>query len=108
MMSKRKGRNGEREAVELLREHGFSARRGVQYAGGPDSPDIVHDIPGVHFEVKRTETFRLYSALEQAKTDRKDGDVACVLHRQNGREWVAVMPASDLLTILRALYRRPA
>ena len=108
MMSKRKGRSGEREAAELLRAHGFQARRGVQFAGGPDSPDIVHDIPGIHLEVKRTEAFRLYAALEQAKADRKDGDIACVLHRANQRPWVVVLEATDFLSILRALYRRPA
>lgn len=107
-MSRRKGKTGEREAAELLRSHGFQARRGVQYAGGPDAPDIVHDIPGVHLEIKRTEAIRLYAAVEQAKQDRRAGDVPCVLHRQNGREWLAIMPAEDFLTILRALYRRPA
>lgn len=101
-MSRTKGKNGEREAAELLRSHGFHARRGVQYAGGPDSPDIVHDIPGLHFEVKRTESFRLYAALEQAKSERKDGDLAVVLHRANQRPWVVVLDASDFLSLVKA------
>ena len=36
--SRRKGKVGEREFAGLLREHGFDARRGVQFAGGADSP----------------------------------------------------------------------
>jgi len=55
-MSREKGKRGEREFCELLREHGFDARRGQQFAGGPDSPDVVTDCP-CHFEVKRTESF---------------------------------------------------
>ena len=106
-MSREKGKRGEREAAELLRAHGFQAQRGQQHSGSPDSPDIRHDIDGVFIEVKRTERFNLYAALEQAKQDRRAGDVPVVMHRQNGREWVAVLSADDLLTILRALYRRP-
>lgn len=106
-MSRRKGANAEREVAELLRSHGFQARRGRQYSGSPDSPDVAHDIPGLFLEVKRTERFSLYPALEQAKQDRRAGDIPVVMHRQNGREWVAVLSADDLLTILRALYRRP-
>jgi hypothetical protein len=41
MDSRRKGKVGEREFAALLREHGFDARRGVQYSGGVDSPDVV-------------------------------------------------------------------
>jgi Holliday junction resolvase len=107
MKSKRKGRVGERECAELLRAHGFQARRGVQYQGGPDAPDVVHDIEGVHIEVKRTERFALYPALEQAKQDARAGDIAVVMHRQNGRPWVACLPAEDFLAIMRALKRSP-
>ena len=106
-MSRQKGKRGELECAELLRAHGFQAQRGQQHSGSPDSPDVKHDIPGLFIEVKRTERFNLYAALEQAKGDRRAGDIPCVLHRMNGREWVAVLPAEDLLTILRALYRRP-
>lgn len=100
-MSRQKGKVGEREVAELLRSHGFPARRGVQFAGGPDSPDVV-GLPGVHVEVKRTESLRLYPALEQAMQDRKPGDVASVWHRQNGRSWVVIMPADDFLSLYRA------
>lgn len=101
-MSRNKGKRGELEVAELLRAYGFAARRGQQFSGSPDSPDVVHDIPGVSIEVKRTEAFRLYAALEQAKTDRKPGDIAAVFHRQNGRPWVVVLDAADFLALVRA------
>ena len=63
--SRDKGKRGEREVAEFLRDHGIPARRGVQYAGGADSPDVI-GFEGVHIEVKRTEALRLYPALEQA------------------------------------------
>ena len=54
MNSKDKGKRGERMAAAKFREHGFDARRGVQYSGGPDSPDVVGP-EGLHIEVKFTE-----------------------------------------------------
>ena len=103
-MSRRKGAAAEREVAELLRSFGFQARRGQQFSGSPDSPDVKHDIPGIHIECKRTERFSLYPAMEQAKGDRNAGDVPVVFHRQNGRPWVVCMEAADFLAIMRLVF----
>ena len=80
--SKQKGKTGEREAAKFLTEiFGEHCRRGVQYQGGPNSPDVV-GIPGIHFEVKRCETLSIYTAMDQAERD-SGGSVPCVLHRSN-------------------------
>ena len=100
-MSRTKGKVGEREVAALLREHGFDGARGVQYQGGRDSADVV-GLPGFHIEVKRVEAFRLYEALEQAKGERKPGDIPAVFHRPNMRPWVVVLEASDFLSLVRA------
>ena len=59
--SRAKGAAGEREfAHELERVlPGVEARRGVQHAGGPESPDVVHSLTGIHFEVMRTVRLQL-------------------------------------------------
>ena len=49
MNSRDKGKRGERMAAKKFREHGFDTRRGVQYQGGPDSPDVVGP-EGLHIE----------------------------------------------------------
>jgi hypothetical protein len=100
--SRDKGKRGEREVAELLRGHGIPARRGVQYAGGNDSPDVI-GLDGVHIEVKRSETLALYPALEQALTDARPGDIATVWHRRSGRRWVVVLHAEDFLALMRTL-----
>lgn len=97
-----KGKAGEREAAALLKQYGFEARRGQQFSGGGDSPDVVHNIPNVHIEVKRTETLSIYKAMEQAREDCA-GKVPVVLHRRNGKEWLAILPAGDLLRALQFL-----
>jgi Holliday junction resolvase len=98
-MSRDKGKRAELEVAQLLRDHGIPARRGVQYRGGPDSPDVV-GLDGYHIEVKRTERFSLYAALEQAMSEKPDGDIPVVFHRANQRGWVVVLNAADFLALV--------
>lgn len=99
MRSRRKGKVGEREVAQLLQRHGFEARRGQQFAGGGDSPDVVHNIPNVHLEVKRVERFNLYEALARADADAGPGEDSVVFHRRNGQKWVVVMDADYWLQL---------
>lgn len=99
-MSRTKGKVGEREVAALLKKHGFTARRGQQFAGGGDSPDVVHSMDGFHIEVKRSETFALYDALAQADKDKKVGEDSLVFHRRNNKPWVVAMDAEAFLKLM--------
>jgi len=98
--SKNKGKVGEREVAALLRQRGWESRRGVQFQGGNDSPDVVTTLPDVHIEVKRTETLSLYKALEQAIEDAGEGKIPTVWHRRNQKQWVVALNASDFLDLM--------
>ena len=99
-MSRDKGKRGELEACRVLTDAGWPARRGVQHQGGPDSPDIVcPDLP-FHFEVKRTEKFNVYDAMNQATSDSGQRS-AVVLHRRNDRPWLVVMKFDDWAEMAR-------
>ncbi len=102
IMSRDKGKRGEREVAALLREYGFDARRGQQFKGGADSPDVIHDIPNVQIEVKMKEKLSLYPALEKTKKEAK-GIVPVVFHRRNNKPWVVVLYADDYLRIMEHL-----
>ena len=94
--SKKKGKLGELEAAAVLsRVLGVSARRGQQFCGGPDSPDIVTDLPGIHFEVKRTERPSIYKMVDQAIRDAGES-VPVVLFRSNRKPWLAIVPLEQL------------
>lgn len=101
MNSCQKGKRGEREAAELLRSHGVEARRGQQFSGSPDSPDVVHDMAGFHIEVKRVERLNIYNSMLQAQRDAGPGQKAVVLHKANRRPWMIIMLADDLIPILK-------
>ena len=107
MNSKQKGKRGELELAAFLREHGFDARRGQQFKGSPDSPDIV-GLPGHHIECKRVEALSLYDALAQAEKDAGTSDIPIVCHRRNGKPhhplpWVAILKLSDYLGMVKEL-----
>ena len=100
MNSNLKGKTFEREIARYLREHGYTeARRGQQYKGGADSPDVV-GIKGYHIEAKRTERFDLYGALEQSKRDAADGEIPIVIHRKNGKQSVVILTLDDFMEVI--------
>ena len=75
MNSRQKGKVGEREFASLLRDHGFDARRGQQFAGGADSPDVVSNaLAWLHVEVKRVQNLNLTDACVQAEGDQRSLD----------------------------------
>jgi Holliday junction resolvase len=102
MNSRDKGKRGELEFVNRLKEYGFTARRGVQYQGGPDSPDVVcPDLSQFHIEVKRTERFNVYTALDQADLDRDIDQFPLVAHRKNRKQWVVALYLDDFIHLLQ-------
>jgi Holliday junction resolvase len=100
-MSREKGKRGERECAALLREFGFTARRGQQFAGGGDSPDVLHSMEGFHVEVKNVEAFALYPALDQANAEKKPAEDAIVFHKRNNKPWIVVLDARIFLKLMK-------
>lgn len=93
--SRAKGCRGELEASKVWAHvMGGKARRGQQFAGGNDSPDVVSDYPGIHLEVKRTERGNPYDWLAQARRDAR-GKCPVVLHRRNNQPWLLIMELTD-------------
>ena len=94
--SRAKGARGELEWAKYLGELGFPARRGQQFQGTPDSPDVVGGIPGTHAEVKRVEKLCIDKAMKQAEEDCGE-DIPYVAHRRNHGPWLVTMRALDIL-----------
>jgi len=60
--SRAKGGSGEREWANLLKSYGIQARRGQQFKGTKDSPDVETELKHLHFEVKRVEKLNISKA----------------------------------------------
>ena len=98
--SREKGKRGEREACCFLATLGWSAKRGQQYAGGTESPDVIHDVPGIHLEVKRVERLNLGQAMAQARRD-AGPKLPVVMHRRNGEEWLVTVSAEAFFKLVK-------
>lgn len=99
-----KGKRGEREWSAYLRDMGYAdARRGQQFSGSPDSPDVVDGIPGTHAEVKRVEALNVGKAIEQAVADAGPDGVPYVAHRRNRQPWLITLRADDLVRLAEAV-----
>lgn len=100
MNSRQKGARGEREWRDELRAQGYQARRGQQFSGSPDSPDVVCDGLPYHQEVKRVEKLNLQDAVDQASRD-CGGKPLIVAHRRNDHPWLVTMLASEFFRLVR-------
>ncbi len=100
--SRQKGARGEREWRDQLRNEGFDARRGQQFSGGADSPDVIcESLPSIHWEVKRVERGNPYDWMMQAKRDAGDSKMPIVAHKRNGEDWLCIISAEDFFQLIR-------
>jgi hypothetical protein len=95
-----KGKRGERAWRDELIAQGYSARRGQQFSGTPDSPDVVYrDLPGFHFEVKAVQRLNVNEAMAQAVADAGQ-KIPVVAHKRNRGDWLVTMRANDWFKVL--------
>lgn len=104
--SRSKGARGERMLRDLFIDAGFEARRGQQYRGGPDSPDvIVPDLDHLfHFESKFVEKFRPKEFMKQAKKD-AGKKIPVVMMKRSRERFMALMDAEDLILLLQMFFK---
>ena len=98
MNSREKGKRGERMLAQVLREHGYEARRGLQYKGGAESPDVI-GLAGIHIECKFVEHLNLSEAYAQAFRDAGNGEIPAVFHKKSREPWMVSLTLEDFLKI---------
>lgn len=99
--SRQKGARGERQWRDELRANGYAARRGQQFSGSADSPDVVcDDLAWAHFEVKAVERLNIYDAMAQTIGD-CGGKKPIVAHRRNRGRWLVTIEAETFFRLLR-------
>ena len=102
-----KGKRGERELANLLKDHGYTCRRGQQYCGTNGDADVV-GLPGIHIECKRVERLNLEDAMTQAIDDTAAEKLPfgeeiypAVFHRRNRGSWLVTMRLDDWMNLYR-------
>ena len=96
--SKRKGKVGELEVANYLKNKGLTAKRGQQYQGSPDSPDVIcENWPNIHIEVKRDEHLNIEKAMQQSSKDSGPQQIPIVIHRKNREKWKVTLWLDDFI-----------
>lgn len=100
MNSRTKGAVGERELAGILREYGYSARRGQQFSGANGDADVV-GLDGYHIECKRVEKLNIDTAMEQSVRDARENEIPIVCHRKNRKEWLVTIRLKDFMEVVK-------
>lgn len=101
-----KGARGERWLRDQIRSFGWTAERGAQRHGGPDSPDVrTFDLPiPMHWEMKKGyERLSVPRVLEKCSSETPEGATACGVWKQDYKPAIAFLYLDDLLRILSRL-----
>lgn len=99
MNSRNKGASGERELAGILREYGYTARRGQQFSGANGDADVV-GMDGYHIECKRVERLNIDTAMEQSIRDAREEEIPIVCHRKNRKEWLVTLRLKDFMEVV--------
>ena len=107
--SRAKGKRGELNLAKTLTEFGMPARRGQQFKGTPESPDIIFIDQELnsqyHIECKRVETLNIEKAMRKASQDASPAQHPVVMHRKNGEDWKVTMWLEDWSELVLSLHQ---
>ena len=97
-----KGKSYERLVAKKVRDFGFDCRRGQQFSGGEDSPDVVsEDLNWLHFECKHCKVVKIYDWIEQAISDAGSSKVPVVVFRRDRSDDMVSLRLVDFMGIIR-------
>ena len=107
--SRVKGKVGEREWANYLKEKGYSFSRSQQVKGTQDSFDVMPDpslplpdFPVKLWEVKRVQNLNITKVVEQSAQE-AEGELFAVAHRKNHKPWLVTMLADDFFRMIQCL-----
>lgn len=98
--SRRKGARGELEFIQRhLAPFWPGACRNLDQFKD-DKRDCLN-VAGVHWQIKRTESLRVWAAIEQAESEATATDLPVVAFRRNRSRWYCIVDAEELVALLR-------
>ena len=98
--SRAKGCVGEREIANILKGYGYNTRRGQQFSGKNGDADVV-GLPHIHLEIKRVERLVIEKAMQQSRSDAREGEIPVVMHRKNRQPWLVTMDLDDWMKLYK-------
>lgn len=103
--SRDKGARYERHIAQILRDYGYEAERGRQHSGGKDSPDVKHNMKGIHIEAKAVEKLNIWNALAQSEKDAGVDEIPIVIFKRNRSKDYVALSLNDFMQLFQAYER---
>lgn len=103
--SRNKGANYERKIAAMLREYGYEAERGCQHSGGKDSPDVKHNMKGIHIEAKAVEKLNIWNAIAQSERDAGADEIPVVIFKRNRSGSYVTLSFENFMKLFQAYER---
>jgi hypothetical protein len=86
--------------ANFLTTRGYPARRGQQFSGSPDSPDVIcEDLGYLHWEIKFVQKLNIHKAMQQAMQDCGQ-KYPVVAHKRKREPWLVTLTAEDFIKLL--------
>lgn len=103
MNNRERGKRGERDARDAIREYlSLPGCFRAAQSSGSLSADLG-GTGGLHFEVKLRKSLAVYDFIEQAIKDSKGKKVPAVVMRRDRGEWLLMMRLSDTPSFIQSL-----
>lgn len=97
---RRKGAEFERKLANILKEYGYSARRGQQFCGANGDADVI-GLDHIHIEAKAVEKLNIYDAVEQSKNDARPDEIPVVIHKKNRKNILVTMEFDEFMKMYK-------
>lgn len=98
--SRRKGAEFERKLANILKEYGYTARRGQQFCGANGDADVI-GLDHIHIEAKAVEKLNIYDAVEQSKNDARPDEIPVVIHKKNRKNILVTMEFDEFMKMYK-------
>jgi Holliday junction resolvase len=102
-MSRTKGASGEREICRVLRDAGWPEAARTSDGRSQHGRGDIAGVPGVVFEIRRTEKLNIWQAIDDVQRQAADGELPVVVFRRNRSGWWAAIPLERLVELLPAI-----
>lgn len=99
-----KGKLGERRARDIVKSWGINARRGVQYRGDPEAPDVVCEAD-IYVEAKWRAAGHPGKWLAEAAVEAPLNHVPCVIHKRPRQPELVTLYAEHVPAFVDAVRR---
>ena len=95
--ARRKGINGELEAIKILQANGWPLAERTQRGVAQERGDVANGPRGTYIEIRRREKLSVPASVREVVAAAKPGELPLLIHRPSRCPWMVTLRLEDLL-----------